>query len=172
MPNQTAPEPQTSRLIPIFALVSIIFVTIGIITVFGLVMGSRFLSATPAANGQYNVAARRVPQTSNLGAVLPAKVSTFNRATNTVSGPSFSGTYTGPSGTITVQGLTAVSISAAEQRVANLYGATPPRFTDPMIFQSTPPDKPRFVWSHDRWYFDVTASSPAALNEFMTNFPY
>lgn len=172
------PDDDRTRVILGFAAVSAIFVIIVMITLLVGLVGSRLITPTqPASTNPYGVSGRPLPTTNQLAELLPDKLGSFKRTSLSGSLADFSASYADGKNVVTLQGSQAVSVRAAQASLsitASSVGSSSQQLnTDPgFVLQTSEKGPARFVWSHNRWYFDVTAPSKAILDAFMQEFKY
>jgi hypothetical protein len=173
------PDDDRTRIILGFAAVSAIFVIIVMIILLVGLVGSRVIRpAQPAGTNPYGVAQRPLPTASQLAELLPDKLGSFKRTSLSGSLADFSATYADGKDVVTIQGSQAVSTRAAQASLsmtASSIGSSGYQQlnADPsFVLQTSEKGTARFVWSHSRWYFDVTAPSKALLDAFMQEFQY
>jgi hypothetical protein len=157
--------------------VIVTLVVIGLIVLFAISQ----VSTKPQSSGSdpYSLAYRALPTVTGIGELLPATLGAFKRNALSGSFETFSATYTSGKDKITLTGSQAVSVRAAQAMVAQAArsasgSVTSQRLnTDPSYFLSSSAKGPvRLIWSRYRWFFDVQATSQAALDEFMKVFKY
>jgi hypothetical protein len=173
------PDDDRTRIILGFAAVSAIFVIIIMIILLVGLVGSRVIQpAQPASTNPYGIAQRPLPTASQLAELLPDKLGSFKRTSLSGSLADFSASYTDGKDVVTIQGSQAVSTRAAQASLsmtASSMGSSGYQQlnADPsFVLQTREKGPARFVWSHSRWYFDVTAPSKALLDAFMQEFKY
>lgn len=174
-------EKETSNILLMFIGGSAVLVAITlIIFLVILALGKLPITGQRSDFGPYNVVNRLVPTTNQLDQLLPDQVGGFKRASIGGNIQAFSATYTRGTDQITLVGSQAVSLRAAQASVAQvarsegMVSSTNQRLNqDPSYYLSDARKNAlHFVWSHDRWYFDVQATSQQALDDFMKDFKY
>ena len=173
------PDDERTRIILGFAAISAIFVLIVLVILIVGLLGSRLITPTQPANvNPYGLLGRPLPTTNQLFALFPETFGDFKRKTLTGSLTDFNATYSDGKNTVTIQGSQEVSVRAAEASLSMAASGLGSRTfqqlnTDPgFVLQANEKGPSRFMWTHNRWYFDVTAPSKAVLDAFMQAFPY
>jgi hypothetical protein len=168
-----------SRILVIFLAISAIVVLIAVIGLVAIIVFGKMSPSTSgsSAASPYNLKARPLPELKTLNDLLPPQLGSYKRTASTGDMQDFSATYVKEDHKIVLTGSQAVNVRAAQVGVKN--AASSGGFTaeeldqDPSYFLSAPANGPaRYVWSHNRWFFDIKASSKAALDDFMTVFKY
>jgi hypothetical protein len=174
------PDEERSEVFLVFIGASAVIVTLIVICLIALFFVSR-ISTRPQPSGAdpYGLAARVLPTVTGIGEVLPETLGTFKRTALSGSFDTFSATYTSDKDKITLAGSRAVSVRAAQASVALAARAAGGRVAgeqfdaDPSYsLSSDDKGQVRLIWSHNRWFFDVQATSRAVLDEFMKAFKY
>jgi hypothetical protein len=173
-------DDERSNILLIFIAGSAVIVIVLLVVFVALVIISqvapRALSSGPMP---YGFAARPLPTAGAVPDILPDSLGKFKRSALDGGFDDFSATYTSGTDKIRINGSQEVSMRAA-QAVVMQFARTNSASTsvqqlngDPSYFLSAPDKGPaRLVWSRDRWFFDVQASSKAALDAFMSVFKY
>jgi hypothetical protein len=177
MPDSSDNEPNP---LMVFVILSIVFVGILLVGFILLFAVSRLTGSDSSSQGTmpYGIVARPIPAGGTVAELLPEKLGDFKRGPISGDIQSFSATYTGGSNKIDFAGSRGVSLRAAQASVANIDRANNSKNNqhqlnqDPSFVLIPGAGQVRLVWSHDRWLFDVTASSQAALDAFMSAFKY
>jgi len=174
-------EHGTSNILLMFIGGSAVLVAVTLI-IFVVILGLGRIPTTGQRSelGPYSVANRLIPTANQFDQLLPDKIGAFKRTAISGSLPDFRATYTRNTDKITIAGSQAVSLSAAQAGVAQVARAEGGVSTanqqlnkDPSYYlNNANKNAVRFVWSHDRWHFDVVASSQQALDDFMKDFKY
>lgn len=174
-------EHGTSNILLMFIGGSAVLVAVTLI-IFVVILGLGRIPTTGNRSelGPYSVVNRLVPTANQLDQLLPDKIGGFKRAAISGSLPDFRATYTRDADKITIAGSQAVSLRAAQASVSlvvrtlgSVSSANQQLDKDPSYYlNDSNKNTVRFVWSHDRWYFDVVASSRQALDDFMRDFKY
>ena len=173
-------DDERTRIITLFLLASAVLVTAAVIVFAVVIVAGRTGAASQVTNGlPYNLNSRPYPTTTDLAQILPPTLGKFKRSLFSGSLSDFSATYTADVGKIMLSGSQTVSLALAEfsvqQASKTVTGLSNKDLGsgDPSYFLLAPETGPaRYVWSHNRWYFDVKATSKAALDEFMKVFKY
>jgi hypothetical protein len=157
--------------------VIVTLIVIGLITLF--VISRVPTRPQPSGSTPYDLAARVLPTVTGIVDVLPETLGTFKRTALSGGFETFSATYMSGKDKITVVGSQAVSVRAAQASVAQAARTASGSVTSEQLnadpsYSFTSGDKGlvRLIWSHNRWFFDVQATSRAALDEFMKAFKY
>jgi hypothetical protein len=157
--------------------VIVTLIVIGLIILFAVSQ----MPTRPQSSGSapYSLAARLLPTVTGIVDLLPETLGTFKRTAISGGFETFSATYTSGKDKITVAGSQAVSVRAAQASVAQAARIAGGSVTgqqlnaDPSYsLSSNAKGLVRLIWSHNRWFFDVQATSRAALDEFMKAFKY
>jgi hypothetical protein len=175
-----AQEDDVSNAMLIFVRASGIFVGLAVIALVVVYVVSRLQPGTGSSDsGPYNVANRPIPNVSQIGDLLPAQLGPFKRTSLDGTLPSFTAVYARDSDRVTISGSQAVSLRAAQAQVSlvaqNSGQANTSQLTDsdPSYYLSLRDGSAsRYAWSHNRWFFDVQATSKEALEDFMKVFKY
>lgn len=171
-------EDERSRIFLAFAAISVVFVVLVMIVLVVALVASRVISV-PQNNTvslPYNIQNRSIPKPAKLSDLFPDKLGTFKRTALSGNLSAFGATYNDGKVNVTIQGSQSVSVRAAQaeilsaSRSMNTFGVQKTN-SDPGFVLDTS-GQFRLVWSHDVWFFDVTAPSKAALDSFMGAFPY
>ena len=174
--DRGGPDPIT-----IFVLMSIVFVAVAMIAFAALFLIGRVNSATTSQQNltPYNLFLRPVPNAERAVDLLAEQLGPFKRGPVTGTIQSFSATYTNGKDKVDISGSRAVSFHAAQAEVglaehdSQLANVLQRQLNqDPSFILTGGPAQVRFIWSHERWMFDVKASSQAALDAFMKVFVY
>ncbi len=175
-----AQEEERSNALLIFIGGSAVIVIILLIVIVALFVLSqiapRALSSSPMP---YGFTARPLPTVGAVPDLLPESLGPFKRTALSGGFDDFQATYTRGSDTITLSGSQEVSTRAAQavlaQRARSVGGSiTSQQLNADPSYLLNAPEKgaARLAWSRGRWYFDVQASSRAALDAFMAVFKY
>lgn len=174
-------EERTASALMGFAVISSLIVLV-LIVVFGVVAVRLAAdSAAPLERVPYNLTARPVPRASRPGELFPQTMGDFQRQTLTGNIENFRAVYTSGEDRIAIRGWQAVSFLAAQVGVRMVMEQVGPASVTQRIEDADPRysyylsaagDGMRYAWSHERWFFDVEASSRSALDEFMELFQY
>lgn len=175
--DDDAPNPLNVFLLLSVAVVVVMMIGLGVLIVISLVNSSG--NTARRENGPYNLLMRPVPELTQVREALPETIGEFKRGNLTGTIAEFSATYQKGEYVIEIEGAQAVNVRAAQANVADVAeaggsGTTPNQRlnTDPSFFLTTGSGSIRYAWSHNRWFFDIKASSQAALDEFMRVFKY
>lgn len=177
--RQTNDEEPLNPLL-IFAIISTGFVLIIMVIFIVLVaVGANSVTNPKDTKGPYDVIARLVPTVDNAAALLPKQLGSFQRGPLTGSIDDFQATYKSSDFQIDISGSRAISVASAQAYVKNALQANDASAiaqrdldSDPAYYLTSGKGRIHYVWSHYIWYFNVTASSQAALDEFMKVFKY
>ncbi|MCC7447303.1 MAG: hypothetical protein IT324_07810 [Anaerolineae bacterium] len=174
-------EHGTSNILLMFIGGSAVLVAVTLI-IFVVILGLGRIPTTSQRSelGPYSVANRLIPTANRLDQLLPDKIGDFKRIAVSGSLPDFKATYARDADKITLTGSQAVSLRAAQASVAQVSRteggvstANQQLNKDPSYYlNDSNKTAVRFVWSHDRWYFDAVATSRQALDDFMRDFKY
>ena len=167
----------------IFVVLSSLLVVTTLIAFGALIIisASQSSGSTSTEFGPYNVAQRPIPNVPDPSRLLPATLSDFKRKVLSGGGQDYKATYLSGSNQIVIAISEGVSlrvvqayVSTAAQTVKDAKITNSVLSGDPSYFVATGTDSTstRLVWSHDRWFFDVTANSQPALDAFMKVFKY
>ena len=173
-------DEERSQVLLVFIGASAIIVTLIVIGLIALLFVSRVSTRPqPSGSSPYGLAARPLPTVTGIGDVLPETLGAFKRTAISGSFDTFSATYTSDKDKITLAGSRAVSVRAAQASVAQAARTARDSVIGEQLdadpsYSLTGSDKGpvRLIWSHNRWFFDVQATSRAALDEFMNGFKY
>jgi hypothetical protein len=173
-------QDDVSNVMLFFARASAVFVGVAVLALIGLFIASRLSTGSSGSNAvPYNVDSRPLPKVSQVGELLPEQLGPFKRTGLKGTLPDFSATYTRGGDTITLAGSQAVSVRAAQAGVAQVArssgraNTSQLTDTDPSYYLHITEGGPsRYAWSHNRWFFDIRASSRTALDDFMREFKY
>ena len=184
--SSTPVEPidRVRRVLIIALIISSIFVFVFVAIVLIVAYATSNTATTSALVMPYNVQSRSLPDTTNVGADLPHSVGRFNqtalsgnlnRATGTINGKYTSGTDTVQI-TIDLNANNAQALTNFKRRLGTFtqsnidtaqdLGVGYARAVDPKTHAA------RLVYLKQFWIIDVTASSQAALDAFMTAYSY
>jgi hypothetical protein len=166
----------------VFIILSIVVVVI-IMIVFAILIMISVVSANSNTarreNGPYSVVLRPIPEATQAIQVLPEMLGDFQRDKINGSIKDFKATYKKDNDVVEIRSQQMVNVRAAQATVADLastvgIGNTPYRQlnADPSYFLTVSNGTVRYVWSHNRWLFDIKANSQAALDDFMKVFKY
>lgn len=166
----------------IFAIASSVFVigVIGLFLFFVLRSVNRPVPGLSNVN-PYEVAGRPLPTAQQPGELLPPTLGNWQRRTLNGRIDNFSATYTNGDNTISLRGSQSVSLVAAVYSVRQVAQTNGPanlaeRILDGDLnhsyYLTATASGVRFAWSHDRWFFDIKATSREALDDFMKIFKY
>lgn len=174
--DNRGPDPIT-----IFVLMSIGFVVIAMIGfVVLLILGRTNAQVTIQQDTMpYDIILRPTPSAQRAVDLLPEKLGAFKRGPVTGTISQYQATYTNGKDKIDISGSREVSFRAAQYDVSQINQTN----SVPNVIQHQVNQNPsfiltggtgpvRFIWSIDRWFFDVKASSQAALDAFMAVFKY
>ncbi len=149
-------------------------------------LGSQFLGDALAffseAVQPYDIAGRPLPANAQANVILPPTVGAYSRLSyGPAAGGGLQAIYSGNDRQVFVTAVQYSSAGQAQARVAQISeetrGSAQMRTTvtglDPSFVRAIAADgRARMAWSHGPFFFDVQTDSEAALDEFMTNFPY
>lgn len=166
----------------IFIILSVIVVAVAMLVFAGLAImrvSGVGDSATSREHGPYGISARPIPVALQAKDLLPEKFGDFKRGPITGKISDFKTTYTKGDLQISLAGSSAVNLRAAQASVSDVARAVGAGKNvqrqldqDPSYYIINDAGLVRFAWSHGYWFFDVTANSQQALDEFMREFPY
>jgi hypothetical protein len=174
-------DDDVARALLIFVRASAIFVGLAVIALIALFVIGRFSPGSSVANaGPYNVATRPLPSAEKPETLLPDQLGAFKRTSLRGSLSDFSVVYGRGKDQITITGSQAVSVRAAQASLSQIARSSGAANTsqltdsDPSYYLQVRDNggSTRYAWSHDRWFFDIQASSKAALDDFMQVFKY
>jgi hypothetical protein len=180
--EQQKTEERSATSVMIFAAVSSVIVValIGAFLVFVASVTAGNTGGTHSAM-PYDVAFRPVPVTENTFALFPEALGRFQRTALDGTIKNFRVTYASGSDLIRLRGSEAVSVVAAQASVRQIPESSGQANTAQFIEDSEPgysyylnvaDGLVRFAWSHERWFFDIQATSKSALDDFMKMFEY
>jgi hypothetical protein len=180
-------EERSATTLMLFAVISGIFVMIAVgVGVLYLLRGVTPGAALGDASAAYNVPLRVIPDEQTVPStdqLLPPMVGEFQRLRLSGGFTDYVAVYVKGDDQVTVTGGQAVTSWAAQALVQFALDSSPVASqtsriisSDPgysyALFRNSNQNIFRFVYSHERWYFDVEATSAQALDEFMTGFPF
>ena len=174
--DRSGPDP-----VMIFVLITIAFVVVAVIGLGALFLIGRISGETASQQNAppYDVLLRSVPTANRAVDLLPEQLGPFKRGPVTGTIQNFSASYANSNDKIDISGSQAVSFRAAQadvglvdhdNKLTNLVQRQLNQ--DPSYILTGGTGAVRFAWSHERWFFDVKASSQAALDAFMKVFKY
>jgi hypothetical protein len=180
--QQQTTEERSATTLMIFAAVSslIVLALIGAFLIFVASVAVRNAEGTRGAM-PYDVAFRKVPTTENTFALFPDTLGRFQRTALDGTIQNFRVTYGSGSDLIRLRGSEAVTMVAAQASVQQISESSGRANTAQFIEDSEPgysyylnvtDGLVRFAWSHNRWFFDIQATSKNALDDFMKMFEY
>ncbi len=163
----------------VFIGVSAVFVVVAVIGCILLVVAG---SVLPGFGGSthmpYNLDTRPLPAAAKAVDLLPETLGSYKRGPVNGNIQNFTVTYTSGDNKIVLNGSQGVSLRAAQASVAQIAeagqgsGSEKSLSGDPTYFMTSGDGPTRLAWSHDRWFFDIQASSKRALDDFMKGFRY
>ena len=163
----------------ILSIIVVVVVMIGFAILIMISVASSSSNTTRRENGPYGVVLRPIPEFNQATQVLPETLGEFKRDRLNGTIKEFKTTYRKGEHVIEITGEQMVHVRAAQANVADLAntigsGNTPYRQlnADPSYILTVGSGTIRYVWSHNRWFFDIKANSQAALDDFMKVFKY
>jgi hypothetical protein len=175
--DDDAPNP--FNIFIIMSIIVVVVVMIGFAILLMISVTSSNSNAVRRENGPYGVALRPIPEANQAVQVLPETLGDFKRDKLNGTIKEFKTVYRKGEHTIEITGEQMVNLRAAQASVSDLAnsvgaGNTPYRQlnADPSYVLTAGNGAIRYVWSHNRWFFDIKASSQAALDDFMKVFKY
>ncbi len=181
----TTPPPdqeleQSTRLM-VFAVVSSVLMVIAIgIIIYVLGMFVTQLNRRPEPM-PFNILNRPLPTVDRAAQLFPERLPPFQRTRFTGTLPNFAAEYAAGNDVIRIRGSQAVSLAAAQGQVfivadqlglANRAQLLEPAKLDGAYYYTVFRTEALLVYSRQRWFFEIRATSEAALAAFMSVFPY
>jgi hypothetical protein len=157
-----------------------VLVSIAMIAFAGLVFAQKTGLAGASANreyGPYGLTIHPIPSAVQAMDLLPEQFGSFQSLPITGTLKDFKTIYTNGSHTIELSGTSSINLLPPSPAWAMLRGclnkaAQRELEQDPSYYLTSGEGTIRLAWSHGYWFFDITASSQQALDEFMRVFPY
>lgn len=175
-------EARRATVVMIFAAVSSLIVLALLVGLLVVVSNLVARLAQPVRDfGPYNLAARPIPFVGFVGDLLPPTLGNFTRQTLEGDLQKFRAVYVRGEDQVAIEGSQAVSLAAAQASVnlvqqrdfqGNSRSLIEPSRLGFSFYMYSKADRARLAYSRDRWFFDITASSQRALDDFMGVFQY
>jgi hypothetical protein len=172
------PDRDPNSTVMIFIGISGILVLFAIILIIVLLVAGSAIQTATSSGIPYNIDKRPLPTVDRANDLLFENLGSFKRGPVKGAIHKFTATYISGEHKIIISGSQAVSLRSAQASVSriandeNRSGATRLLDGDPSYYFFDTNGVTRLSWSHDRWFFDVQASSKVALDEFMKVFRY